>query len=80
MKDGTDNYLSFDNKFMKCTRIYSVAGSRKTQTIEYRLIYGLSQGLNIITISIMGRRAIQLGSRYLAYLLSIPVSKGNIRL
>ena len=78
MKDAADNYLSFGNSFVKCTGIRGAAGSGKTWTMEYALIYGLSQGLNMITASVMARRAIQLGGRHLAYLLGIPVSKGNI--
>ena len=31
--------MSFDNKFMKFTRICGIAGPGKTWTIEYRLIY-----------------------------------------
>ena len=78
MKDAADEYLSCDNRFVKCTGIRGAAGSGKTWTMEYGLIYGLSQGMNMITTSIMARRAIQLGGRHLAYLLGIPASKGYI--
>ena len=78
MKEAADEYLSFGNTFVKCTGIRGAAGSGKTWTMEYGIIYPLSQGLTMITTSHMARRAIQLGGKHLAYLLGLPYGKANI--
>ena len=78
MKEAADQYLSYGNTFVKCTGIRGAAGSGKTWTMEYGIIYPLSQGLTMITTSHMARRAIQLGGKHLAYLLGLPYSKNNL--
>ena len=78
MKEAADEYLSFGNTFVKCTGIRDAAGSGKTWTMEYGIIYPLFQGLTIITTSHMAQRAIQLGGKHLAYLLGIPYGKANL--
>ena len=69
MKEATDEYLSFDNTFVKCTGIRGASGSGKTWTMGYGIIYPLCQGLTMIPTFHMAKRAIQLGGKHLAYLL-----------
>ena len=62
---------------MKCTGICVAAGSGKTWTMEYVMLYAISQGLKVITTSHMARRAVQLGGKHIAYLFGIGYSKFN---
>ena len=76
-KEAVEKYLDLTNSFVKCTGIRGAAGSGKTWTIEYALIYAVSQGLNVITTAHMSRRAIQLGGKHISYLFGIPYSKAK---
>ena len=57
-KNSIDQYTEFTNKFIKCTGVHRVAGSRKTWVMEYVLIYAVSKGLTYILIYHMACRAI----------------------
>ena len=62
---------------MKCTGIRGNAGSGKTWTMLYVVLYALSQGLNVITTAHLSRRAVQLGGKHIAYLFGIGYAKAT---
>ena len=74
-KESISRYLECSNKFVKCTGIRGFPGSGKTWTMEYCIIFAVSQGLNIITTSQMARRSIQLGGKHLSWLFGLPIEK-----
>ena len=60
-----DSYTYFQTQhiFTKCLGIGGFSGRGKTWTLEYMVLYGISEGVFYLTISMMEKRAIQLGGK-----------------
>ena len=75
--EAMNKYLEFGNTFVKCTGIRGAAGSGKTWTMLYLMLYALAQGLTVITTAHLSRRSVQLGGKHIAYLFGIGFPKAS---
>ena len=72
-----DSYCNgaLHNNFVKSLCIRGYAGSGKSWTMQYVLLYAISKGLLCVTTAMMSRRSVFLGGKHLHILFLIPTDK-----
>jgi len=72
LQEAIDSYISGGSNSPSSVIIIGGPGTGKTFQMKQACLYALSQGLNVLTSSLMSERAIILGCRHLHYLFCVP--------
>ena len=69
------NMLIFDTNMIKSRTNHGYAGSGILWCIKYCLLYCISKGLIGVPTSVMSRRSVLLGIKYIDHMFALPFEK-----